>query len=88
MHIDIDIHIDIHIHIQANIDDLGWTFAWILICTLTFRLEENINVNDLEWRFPCTLILEPSNVDGGRGEEEGRAEAYPDDTNSGAETDF
>ena len=33
----------------------------------------NINVNDLEWRFPCTLILEPSNVDGGRGEEEGRA---------------
>ena len=28
----------------------------------------NINVNDLEWRFPCTLILEPSNVDGGRGD--------------------
>ena len=41
MHIEIDIHIDIHIHIQANIDDLGWTFAFILICTLTFRLEAN-----------------------------------------------
>ena len=52
------------------------------------QIRANINVNDLEWRLPCTLILQTSNVDGGRGEEEGRAEAYPDDTNSGAETDF